>query len=118
MPPPSTSSSKASETSSKASESRSRKNANGQPKNADCARKEKRRSKRELKQARRMQRLFAVIAAVFLLLLVLAYVFYRRAVVARADAQRNLHEAKARELVAYATDSLNEDRLRSMVLAM
>src|SRR5271166_4731395 len=72
---------------------------------------EEKQRRRELHQARKLQRIFGAVAAVFLVLLVLAWVFYRRA-------EKASHESKARELAAYATDSLDEDRQRSTLLGM
>ena len=58
----------------------------------------------ELRRARQLQRIFGAVAIVFLMLLVLAWFFYR--------------ESKARELAALATDSLGEDSERSILLGM
>src|SRR5271165_908158 len=66
---------------------------------------------KELQQARKLQKIFGAIAAVFLLLLVLAVFLFRQA-------ERNAGESKARELAALASQSLNEDPERGFILAI
>jgi len=65
----------------------------------------------ELLSARRLQKILGTVAAVFLLLLLLALGFYRRA-------QRNARESKARELAAFSMESLADDPEKSILLGM
>jgi WD40 repeat protein len=65
----------------------------------------------ELGSARRLQKILATVAAVFLMLLLLVTVFYRRA-------EKAGLESKSRELAAFSAASLSDDPEKSILLGM